>query len=299
MNPEAEPLLVPSGSLSVTSGTETSCKPTPTRELARGGGETPRAGLLIMNADDWGREPLTTNRILECTVQGAVSSVSAMVFMEDSERAAALAREQRVETGLHLNLTTPFSAPACPTRLVEHQGKLAAYLLRSPFARVVFHPGLVRCFEYVIAAQLDEFRRLYGAHPDRIDGHHHMHLCANVLLRGLLPAGTIVRRHFSFEPGEKLVRNSVFRQFTRLMLARRHRTTDYFFSLLPLEPADRLERIFFLARQSVVELETHPVNPEEYQFLAGGEIFRWAGDTPVAFRYAVLRREGSATEGNP
>ena len=51
---------------------------------------------------------------------------------------------------------------------------------------------------YVVKAQLEEFERLYGRAPNRIDGHHHAHLCANVVLAGLLPAGTIVRRNFSF-----------------------------------------------------------------------------------------------------
>ena len=51
-----------------------------------------RAGLVI-NADDWGRDRETTERIRECAARGTVSSVSAMVFMEDSERGAAVALE--------------------------------------------------------------------------------------------------------------------------------------------------------------------------------------------------------------
>lgn len=116
-----------------------------------------------------------------------------------------------------------------------------------------------------------------------------MHLSANVLLQRLLPAGTVVRRYFSFEPNERRLRNSLYRQFVRLMLARRHQTTDFFFSLLPLEPP-RLQSILDLARKFVVEVETHPVNPEEYRFLMEGEVFRWAGDVPVAPRYVVPRR---------
>ena len=61
------------------------------------GGEAPHAGRLIVNADDWGRDPRTTGRILDCALRGAVSSVSAMVFMEDSERAATLARERGID----------------------------------------------------------------------------------------------------------------------------------------------------------------------------------------------------------
>src|SRR5436853_2735645 len=119
-------------------------------------------GLLILNADDWGRDRCTTERTLECILRGAVSSVSAMVFMEDSERAAAMARERGIDAGLHLNFTTPFSSADCPAQLAEYQRKLANYLRRHPLARVIFHPGLAAFFEYVVAAQRDEFRRLYG-----------------------------------------------------------------------------------------------------------------------------------------
>src|SRR5205814_7754041 len=117
-------------------------------------------------------------------------------------------------------------------------------LLRTPLSRVNFHSQLSRSFEYHITAQREEFCRLYAAEPKRIDSHHHMHLSANVLLGGLLPAGTLVRQHFSYESGEKVLRNSVFRQVTRVVLARRHRVVDFLFSLPPLEPPDRLQRIF-------------------------------------------------------
>jgi hypothetical protein len=53
-----------------------------------------------------------------------------MVFMKDSERAATMAQERGIEASLHLNLTTLFSAPGCPARLVERQQELARYLLR-------------------------------------------------------------------------------------------------------------------------------------------------------------------------
>ena len=254
-------------------------------ELRIGG---PRASLLLMNADDWGRDRINTDRILDCCLLGSVSCVSAMVFMEDSERAAAIAREQGIETGLHLNFTTPFSDGRAAPDLVEHQHHIASYLRRHRLAQVVFHPGLMRSFQYVVATQLDEFRRLYGGTPDRIDGHHHMHLCANVLMQRLLPSGAMVRRSFSFDRTEKGLANRLYRGAIDRSLAHRHLLTDYFFSLPPLAPTKRLQRIFALARQFVVEVETHPVNPEEYRYLAAGEFFRHIGDIPVA-RLAAMR----------
>jgi chitin disaccharide deacetylase len=248
---------------------------------------TPPSGLLIINADDWGRDRPTTDRTLDCWSLGALSSVSAMVFMEDSERAAAIARERGIEVGLHLNLTTSFSGDGVPVGLAERQQLIGRHLLRHRLSQILFHPGLMRSFEYVVAAQLDEFRRLYAALPERIDGHHHMHLCANVLIQKLLPPGTMVRRNFSLDRGEKSLGNHLYRRLVDRRLGRRHRLTDYFFSLPPLEPANRLRRIFSLARQFAVEVETHPVNPDEHRYLTGGEIFRQIGDVPVGRSWAL------------
>jgi chitin disaccharide deacetylase len=232
-------------------------------------------GLLLLNADDWGRDRETTDRILDCSLRGAISSASAMVFMQDSARAAELAIHNGMETGLHLNLVTPFDAADCGSTLKEQQERLARYLMRHRLTQVVFHPGLKKAFDYVVKAQVDEYRRLYGE-LTRIDGHHHMHLSANVLRQRLLPDGTVVRRNFSFQPGEKSVWNRLYREMVDRRLARRHRLVDYFFSLPPLDPT-RLRRIFNLSQQFVVEVETHPVNREEYKFLMEGGLWSEIG----------------------
>ncbi len=253
-------------------------------------GKTP-LGLLIINADDWGRDYETTARTLDCALHRTISSVSAMVFMQGSEQAAAIAQESGIDAGLHLNFTTTFSASCTPTRLIEHQQRLCRYLLRQRLSQCVVHPGLAASFEYVVKAQLEEFRRLYGEEASRIDGHHHMHLCANVLFGGLLPAGTIVRRNVSFAPGEKSWGNRFYRKIVDRVLARKHPLVDLFFSLSPLGPSSRLDRIFSSGCHSVVELETHPMNSEEYGFLTGAEVWRRVGDLKIATRYAVPRVE--------
>lgn len=240
-------------------------------------------GCLIVNADDWGRDVLTTDNILKCSERGVVSSVSAMVYMEDSSRAAALSRERGIEAGLHLNLTTAFSELGCPPDLLNRQGELARFLLRHYLAQTIFHPGLMRSFDYVVKTQIDEFRRLYGAEPQRIDGHHHMHLCANVLLQGLLPPGIIVRRNFSRCAGDKRgYLNDFYRKAVDRRLARHYRLTDFFFSLAPLEPRHRLEGAWRLAADSVVEIATHPAIPQEYEYLTSGEMLRAVQDTKIA-----------------
>jgi len=287
---KTEPRLAGTNNPPFPAETRSAAESEPTDEVTGGNGEAPRKGLLIVNADDWGQDRITTDRILECVRHGSISSVSAMVFMEDSERSATIARESGINAGLHINFTTAFSSARGGTQLVEHQQKLSRYLRQHRFSPVVFHPGLTRSFEYVVAAQLEEFHRIYDAPPDRVDGHHHMHVCANVLVGRLLPAGTMVRRNFSFRPGEKGWSNRAYRGLVDRMLAKRHRLTDFFFSLPPLEPKSRLQRIFSLARQFVVEVETHPVNPEEYEFLTEGEFFGMAGDIQIARRYMTPSR---------
>jgi len=236
--------------------------------------------MLIINADDWGYDVHTTNCVLTCVEHSSISSVSAMVFMEDSERAADVARERGIDAGLHLNLDTPFSKVPVSSSLVEHQTRLARFL-RNPFSRPFFHPRLVRSFEYVVSSQLTEYERLYCAPPRRIDGHHHMHLAANVLFSRLLPLGTILRPHFSREQGEKRIRNSIFRCYTKLMLPRSHRTVDGLFALPPVEPK-RLRNIFSRSRAITIEVETHPTNPVEFEFLTGGALFQLLGDIPLS-----------------
>ena len=237
---------------------------------------------LIINADDWGRDVETTDRILNCVTIGAVSSTSAMVFMVDSERAADVATRRGIDCGLHLNFTMPFSSANCPSSLREHQTRVIQYLRRNRWARTLYHPGLASSFKYLAAAQICEFERMYGSKPQRLDGHHHMHLCANVLFGGLLPSGTIARRNFSFAPGEKSMINRLYRGSIDRVLARRHQLTDYFFSLSPVEPASRIDGIVTIARRAMVEVETHPVNPDEYRFLISGEILRRTRDVQIA-----------------
>jgi hypothetical protein len=278
-------------------GTQSDQKPIPSVERLTGGlnasaSQAPaqKTNGLIVNADDWGRTTETTDRILDCLHCGALSSTSGMVFMEDSERAAGIARENNVDVGLHLNFTTPFSARDVSSSLLQAQQRLTKFLRSGRLAQVLYHPGLAGTFRQVVDAQVEEHWKLYGSVPKRIDGHHHMHLCANVLFGGLLPAGSIVRRNFSFQPGEKSGLNRMYRRRLDRRIEKHHPVTDYFFSIEPIGKLDRLRRIVDLARASLVELETHPVNPEEFLFLTGGDFFRSIGSVKVAPCYEVSKR---------
>ncbi len=258
--------------------------------------------VIIMNADDWGWNLEATSRIFDCIQRNVVSSVSAMVFMGWSEPAADLAREHYIDAGLHLNFTTPFTGCEASSSLVEHQQRIARFLRSHRYAPVVFHPLLAKSFDYVVKTQMEEFGRLYGAAPHRIDGHHHMHLCSNVLLQGLLPAGMIVRRNLSFAPGQKRRLNRWARSMEDGLLTRRHRSTDYFFDLLPIDLA-RVNDICELARRYNIEIETHPARAGEYRFLMAGGLAQLAPKLTIARGYFLRDRrkldESEAPAGAP
>ena len=223
--------------------------------------------MLIVNADDWGRSRAETDAILRCHLRGRISSVSAMVFMEDSERAAGLAQENRVDVGLHLNFSQHFTGNVVPPGLRNHHRSIVAFLTTNKYAQLFYNPFLRTQFAYSCQSQLEEFTRLFGRAPTHIDGHHHMHLCANALLSRLIPAGTLVRRNFSFWPGEKSLFNRAYRGVVDRWLVRRYRLTDYFFDLTQCMQENKLERVAALARSEEVELMTHPISPDEQAYL--------------------------------
>src|ERR1041384_5280576 len=149
--------------------------------------------MLIINADDWGRCRAETDVELECFHAGRITSVSAMVFMEDSERAAELAKEHGVDAGLHLNLNQRYGRGPGGATAEAHE-RLCAYLKTSKYAVLLYRPSLQQDFRTVFQSQWDEFVRLFGKEPSHVDGHQHRHLCANVLFGDVIPKGAKVRR---------------------------------------------------------------------------------------------------------
>jgi chitin disaccharide deacetylase len=223
--------------------------------------------MLIINADDYGRSPSETNAALQCFQLRRITSATAMVFMADSSRAAELARGTGLDLGLHLNLSQPFTGEVGDPILCEYHERVVRFITSSKYSLCLYNPVLRQQFRYVFRAQYDEFVRLYGRRPSHIDGHHHTHLCTNMLVDGIIPAQERVRRSFSFRPGEKDPLNRAYRRLVDWSLARRYRLTDFFFSLQQSLQNNRLVRVFELAKTQVVELMTHPVNPAEYAYL--------------------------------
>jgi predicted glycoside hydrolase/deacetylase ChbG (UPF0249 family) len=227
--------------------------------------------MIIINADDWGRCGAETDAALACHREGRVTSVSAMVFMQDSERAAELAKEHAVDVGLHLNLSQRYNGGVAAESAVKTQDRIVRFMKASKYAVLLYQPFLRKQFRDVYQDQVEEFTRLYGKPPSHVDGHQHRHLCANVLLGDVIPRGQKVRRNFSFISGEKGLINRGYRGLVDGLLRRRYQLTDFFFSLGDCLRSQSLGRVIELARTANVELMTHPVHAEERAFLLSDE----------------------------
>lgn len=213
--------------------------------------------MIIINADDWGGWRSATDAAERYYSEGLISSVSAMVFMDDSIRAASMAREMGVDVGLHLNFNQRYTSD-CSRGVATAHERITKFLRRGKYALLCYHPWLREDFRTVFLSQYDEFLRLYGFEPSHFDGHQHMHLCSNMILDAIIPHGAMVRRSFSFWPGEKGVINRLYRKWVDDRVVRRYGSTDYFFALSQSGDSGRLARILTLAESSNVELMTHP-----------------------------------------
>jgi predicted glycoside hydrolase/deacetylase ChbG (UPF0249 family) len=243
--------------------------------------------MLIVNADDWGRNTTSTDNTMVCFNNGSITSVSAMVFMEDSKRAAALALNNGLDAGLHLNFTTKFNQDITSSKLFECQQRISKFLQKNRYCLLLYNPALKKDFQYVFNAQYEEYIRLYHQKPMHIDGHHHMHLCTNVLFQRLIPRGSKVRRNFSFTSKEKGTINRSYRSIVDRWLQRKYQCTDFFFSIVPMHKPYRLQGIVELSLRHNVELMVHPGKPDEYHYLLSAEYMEMIRNKKIG-SYRVL-----------
>jgi len=237
--------------------------------------------MLIITADDFGSNRVATNNILACYKNRSITSVGAMVFMEDSERAAESVLGTEMDVGLHVNFTQRFSGCVSNHRLEEFQRKTSAYLLGNKYRPIIYNPILRNQFDYVYKSQCEEFELLYNQSPSHINGHHHMHLCANILFDSIIPYRTKVRRNVYFFPGEANGINRTYRRIIDAWLIRHYTCTDFFFSMIPVNQPQRLRFIVQMAKSSYIELMFHPEILDEYNYLLGEEYLSIIADAPL------------------
>lgn len=223
--------------------------------------------MLIITADDYGKDKLTTNNILSCGNNRRISSASAMVFMEDSMRAASLAGESDLEIGLHLNFTALFTGSNITDSIRKHHDKIVRYLKLHTLAQILYNPFLADSFGYVFQAQMDEFVRLYGKSPAFINGHHHMHLCTNMTMGKYLLPGSRIRNTFTFKSTEKDLLNLLYRKYLYKWILKKYISTQGFYSIEPIHDIARLQSLIDKSKIEDIEIEVHPEKQEELRFL--------------------------------
>lgn len=233
--------------------------------------------MLIVNADDWGASISTTSKIEECVKTKVVNTVSAMMYMRDSRRACGIIKDLKIDTALHLNFTTPFDGGNIQERLLESQLKIVSYLKSKKAAQFIYNPLLQRHFDYVYKAQYDEYCELFGNPPQRIDGHNHMHLCANMLVGRFIPIKTRVRRNIHFVNEKKSMVNRAYRSVIDSFLTKRYSCADYFLHIHQFmhedtkERINRLQDLAELSKGADIELLVHPHQQADYEFVMSEE----------------------------
>ena len=225
--------------------------------------------MLIINADDMGRNPIASDAIIECYEHNKITSTSFMVFMEDSERSAELVLSKGLEVGLHLNFSEKYTGNNVPRSLEMEQKRISFFLKKNKYSTVLYNPLLVSSFRLVFDYQLQEFTRLFGRLPTHYDGHQHYHLAMNILVNKLIPKGSNVRRNFSFLKGERNIFNRFYRYSVDSFLARNYVVTDYFYSLPSDLIIESFKKIIDNSHNAVVELMVHPERERENRFLLG------------------------------
>lgn len=230
-----------------------------------------RLPRLIVNADDFGWNPQATDLTLEAFAAGRITSTTALVYMEDSDRAAPLGREAGLPVGLHVNLTDPYTAASVPEDVRRRQLELcrefagAKLRLRS----WTYDPRLRSAVATVIGDQLHRFEEIYGSTPTHADGHNHVHSCPDVALSPALRGVTKMRDGLRTAPSARTAMAKA-RAARRTLTYRGKLRTRYFFDIAELFREMTEEEIAArvgLAGETSVEIMAHPAFAHEWEAL--------------------------------
>jgi chitin disaccharide deacetylase len=239
---------------------------------------------LMINADDWGASPATTDAIARSFDAGALTAASAMVHMADSARAASLARQRGLPVGLHLNLSQPLDGVDVPEEVRLRQTRVARRFVHMRLRRWLYDPSSREVVARAIADQLAEFERLYGEPPRRLDGHLHVHLCPDVLLSRALPRELWLRPARTSAARRTVSALGALQNARGRWLRSSFPVSDYFFSIEDIHPelgGSGLGAALDLAAGANVEVMTHPSRPRESELLLSGDWRRALADRPL------------------
>ncbi len=159
---------------------------------------------VIINADDFGFSPGTSEGILRGHLEGVITSTTIATNMPAAEHAVGLL-DQAPELGVGVHLNVPQGPPLSPegAALAGDDG-----LMNRTATEVVrmcaFHPGRLRAVEAEFDAQI-RWALDHGIRPTHLDSHRHSHAFCPIFLRVAKLARRytipLVRWHYEVLPG--------------------------------------------------------------------------------------------------
>lgn len=128
---------------------------------------------LIVNADDFGRNPGISRGIVEAHLHGIVTSTTVLMNCEDAPRSLEIAfgKAPELKIGVHLNLTygKPLSISSKISTLIDEDG-----LFRSPNEAWHVLLGWNKDDLYTeLTTQIERFIHTTGFMPTHLDAHYH------------------------------------------------------------------------------------------------------------------------------
>jgi hypothetical protein len=225
---------------------------------------------VVLCADDYGLTEGVSRGILEAAEAGGISATSAMTNMPDWPRLAPALRplHERIGVGLHLNFTTAAPLGAVPSLAPGGRFPALPDLMRAAFT------GRLNASEVraEIERQLDAFEAAFGAPPDFVDGHQHVHVLPVIrpMLLQALGARRLKGRIWLRDPSDDvlpIIRREVSAQkalivkalalgFRRAARAAGFDTNEGFSGYSPFDLATRPERVF---GQALLDLGPRPL----------------------------------------
>ncbi len=141
---------------------------------------------VAVTADDYGLTRAVTDTVLEAVDCGALTRVSILAngFVFDYAVAEYMKRQDRLEIGVHVNLTegrpltrAPLLTDANGFFRYTPQGLLAVYFFSFPAARAAIYAAI----QAEVEAQVEKVQTALGGHAIAVDGHQHIHVIPFVL----------------------------------------------------------------------------------------------------------------------
>lgn len=236
---------------------------------------------LIINADDFGMNPLVSQSIIDLYKIGMVTSASMLTNFKEFDTSVELLKTNKLDMGLHLNLLdgNPVNNRTLGTSLVDGNG----LFLKSPyklFARIISREIREIDLECEIRAQIEKAldNNITLSH---INGHEHVHMFP-IVSKIILRIADEYRIRAIRIPMESLKTASVKIQRRAICNAIRLYsvptkgklskfnllTTDYFTGIPYVGRIDVqiLKNVVRQLPEGVTELMCHPVNTSDYSF---------------------------------